>query len=45
MGQNFNSIENVAQSLNINFDSGQLKIVKIFDKLNFQVQETQLDRY
>ena len=37
MGQNFNSIENVAQSLNINFDSGQLKIVRIFDKLNFQI--------
>ena len=37
MEQNFNSIENVAQSLNINFDIGQLKIVRIFDKLNFEI--------
>ena len=37
MEQNFNSIEHVAQSLNITLDEGQLETVKTFDKLNKEI--------
>ncbi len=39
MEQNFNSIEDVAQSININLDIGQVKAVKIFDQLTKEVKK------